>query len=109
MGPIFDANEEVKELLVLQFKASKAKTVHHAAGSFYLPEPFLETEVAWDSFESFTELSVQEAQAMTEVLLNLKQAVYDLGGEMAQPMIEIKNSCPILVWTLFFNRDLKFS
>lgn len=43
----FQLNEELKEILVLEYGAYEAKTTFHSFGVLFLPEPFYETVVKW--------------------------------------------------------------
>ena len=102
MGPIFQINENVKESLVLNFAAKKAKTVYHKNGSIYLSDPFLETEITWESIDDFRSLSMEEATKLGSLLRDLQFKVTDLGGQMTPPMFEYIKKSPTLVWAQFF-------
>lgn len=105
MGPIFEANEEVKETLVLNFKVSRAKTILHQNGTAYVKEPFLETEIYWDSVEDFGYLTTKQAFEINDLLFGLMDKISELGGQMTTPMFEFKNGLPLMVWAQFFTKS----
>jgi hypothetical protein len=106
MGPIFQANEVVKESMVLKFFAKLAKTVLHKNGTLYLSDPFLETEIIWESPKDFKKISPSQTLEISEILFELKEKVEEMGGQMTPPIFEFKNKRPVLVWALFFTRDV---
>lgn len=102
MGPIFDANEKIKEEMVLKFFACKAKTTLHQNGSYYLSDPFLETEVSWESREDFKKLNDELAKDLGVSLRSLQKEVAEYGGQMTPPLFEYRGGAPMLVWAQFF-------
>lgn len=106
MGPIFEANERVKELMVLKFNASKARTILHKNGTHFLSDPFLETEIFWNSPKDFNKIPSNELVHLSEEICNLRDQVEDLGGQMTPPLFELRNKNPMLVWAQFFTRDV---
>jgi hypothetical protein len=105
MGPIFEANEKVKEELVTRFHVSKAKTVLHKNGSYYLSDPFLETEIYWNSLKDFKNISEEDAAELGDILRQLQTTTQELGGQMTPPMFEYKNKLPVIVWAQFFTNE----
>ena len=103
MNDIFEANERLKEKMVSEFFASKAKTILHQNGTYYLSDPFLETEILWDSLESFKNLSTEKTKEMVKDLKQLQEQIVKLGGQMTPPMFEaFEGKSPMLVWAQFF-------
>jgi hypothetical protein len=107
MGPIFDANEKFKEEIVLRFFANKAKTTLHKNGSYYLSDPFLETEITWKSKKDFQKISLDLAEELGDSLRKLQADVSELGGQMTPPMFEFREGIPLLVWAQFFTSEPK--
>ena len=105
MGPIFEINEKIKEEMVLGFFANKAKTTLHKNGSYYLSDPFLETEITWESRKDFQKISLKRAEEMGDLLRKLQADVSELGGQMTPPMFEFHKDVPLLVWAQFFTNE----
>lgn len=105
MGPIFEANEKFKEEMVLRFFANKAKTTLHQNGSYYLSDPFLETEISWETRNDFKKISLELAEELGNSLRKLQSDIFDLGGQMTPPMFEYRGDTPLLVWAQFFTND----
>lgn len=106
MGPIFEANERVKEIMVSRFFASKARTILHKNGSHFLSDPFLETEIFWNSAKDFNKIPADELIHLSKEISNLQDQIEDLDGQMTPPLFELRNKTPMLVWAQFFTRDV---
>lgn len=100
-SPIFDINERVKEDLVNYFAAHKAKTVFRKAGNFINPEPYLETEIFWESPKMFKTINNDIFDEMIDMLYEAKLEVTKLGGQMTEPMFELHSGSPVMVWAMY--------
>lgn len=100
--PIFQINEKIKEDMVSFFAAHKAKSVYREKGSFLLDEPFLETEIFWESAEVFKGVNGDILNEMADMLFDASQEVKKLGGQMTEPYMEVHaGGVPVMVWGLF--------
>lgn len=100
-SPIFDINERVKEDLVNYFAAHKAKTVFRKTGNFLITEPYLETEIFWESPKVFKSINNDIFDEMADMLHEAKIEVANLGGQMTEPIFELHSGRPIMVWAMF--------
>ena len=101
-GPIFDINERLKEDLINYFAAYKAKTIYRKTGNFLILEPYLETEIFWDSTEAFKAIDGDIADEMVDMLFDAKKEVANLGGQMTEPIFELhEGRKPVMIWALF--------
>ena len=101
MDEVFIINESLKDQLVQNFGITYAKTTFHKNGSVYLSDPFYETEARWPDYQAFKNLKWEEAEDLGEVLYKAKNEIEKVGGQMTQPIFEILNNTPQLVWAVF--------
>lgn len=101
---IFTINESLKDALVSNFNIVYAKTIYHKNGSMYLEDPFYETEASWPTYQSFKSLSTAEVYQLSDLLHDTKIQIEDAGGQMTQPIFEIYDNQPRMVWAIFLKR-----
>lgn len=107
MGPIFDLNEKLKEELVLNYGAKLARTILHEKGTFLIEEPFLETDIIWDSKELYSDIGPEKLKTVGKMIKAVKEEILKLGGYMTNPTIEWNKNFPVLVWAQFFTSENK--
>lgn len=100
--PIFQINEKIKEDLVSFFGAQKAKSIYREKGVFLIDEPFLETEIVWESFKFFKDPNNDILNEMADMLFDASQEIKKLGGLMTEPHMEVHSGgTPVMVWGIF--------
>lgn len=102
MGPIFELNEKLKEELVLNYQAKLAKTVFHEKGTILVEEPFLETEIIWNTDDLYYKVGAEKMKNIGKLIKDAKLEISNLGGYMTDPAIEWNKGFPVLVWAQFF-------
>lgn len=99
---IFNINEEIKDDILIYFNAHRSKIVYKKTGALWITEPFLETEIFWESSKSFKELTSQMIDDMSDHLYDAGVKISKLGGFMTEPLFEIHaGNIPVLVWGVF--------
>ena len=91
----FQLNEELKENLVLHYKATQAVTVHYPFGITFMPERFLETIVHWNK-DIDTE-SIENALKDIEK----KIPIFNRYAYFDGPIYQESTQGPTVVWALF--------
>jgi len=91
----FEANEKLKEELVLNYKATQAITTFFNEGSFFVPEPFYETIITWGN--DVDALTMKEA---IKDIYKYKEEIIKT-ADMSQVLLEFNEGLPCLIWNIF--------
>lgn len=99
----FELNEELKEKLVLDYKAFYAKTTFFKKGVLLLPEPFYETVVLWNK-----DVDTYIIEKAASLIGYYKQEI-DENAEMTSILFEYSLGRPSLLWSIFPEKEPNYN
>jgi len=95
MPTIFERNEKIKEILVMECSAFEAKSKYFKDGVLIIPEPFLETTVRWHK-----DVETKIIEKAIKILLDFRDEI-SKNCTMTNIQYEISYGHPQIIWVLF--------
>ncbi len=95
----FELNEELKEKLVQDYKATLAKTVFFKDGVLLLPEPFYETTIVWDE-----DVDVDTVKSAIDVIKYYREDI-NQNSHMTELLFEFTFGKPTILWSIFPTKE----
>lgn len=91
----FEINENLKEDLVLNHKATYAITTFYKGGDFLISEPFYETVVMWHNGAD-----IKTMKNAVKTIIKYKEDILKISF-MSEIILDFYDGIPYLIWNVY--------